>query len=178
MITNMARKGFGAEPQISTTLMPDHTMAPFWTQCLIVHSNKMRSRQLTEISWKGEFSQYASLAFVMPLVLGSISCLTPHSFQFSFEAVEPVLFLTFSRRELGPLHCSPLRSAVDSLQFSSDLRVHEWYSSNMTLNMKRSSQIIPEKVFLTLMMSAMWDFENCLFIHVYKLWGRMHISAP
>ena len=52
-----------------------------------------------------------SLALVMPLALGSIPCYTPYSSPFSFEAVEPVLFLTISRRELGLCHCSPLRSS-------------------------------------------------------------------
>ena len=55
--------------------------------------------------------ELCSLAFVMPLALGSIPCLTPHSSPFSFEAVEHVLFLTLSRRELGLRHCSPLRSS-------------------------------------------------------------------
>ena len=52
-----------------------------------------------------------SLAFVMPLTLGSIPCVSPHSSPFSFEAVEPVLHLTLPKRELGQRHCSPLRSS-------------------------------------------------------------------
>ena len=54
MITDMARKIFGAEPQISATSMPDHATPPFWTERLTVLSYKMYSRQLAEISWKGE----------------------------------------------------------------------------------------------------------------------------
>ena len=56
MITDMARKRFGAEPQIRATLMHDHATPPIWTECLTVHSNKIHSRQLTEILWKGELS--------------------------------------------------------------------------------------------------------------------------
>ena len=54
MITDVSRERFGAEPQISATLMRDHAMMPFWTECLTEHVNKLHSRQLVEISWKGE----------------------------------------------------------------------------------------------------------------------------
>ena len=61
MITDMLRKRFGAEPQTGATLMPltmpgsDHATPPFWTECLTAVSNKLHSRNLAEISWKGEF---------------------------------------------------------------------------------------------------------------------------
>ena len=50
-------------------------------------------------------------AFVMSLFLGNIPCPTPHSSPFSFKAMEAVLFVTFPWRELGPRHCSHLRSS-------------------------------------------------------------------
>ena len=54
MITDIARKRFWAEPQISATLMRDHTTPPFWTECLTALGNKIHLRQIAEISWKGE----------------------------------------------------------------------------------------------------------------------------
>ena len=57
MITDIARKRFSAEPQISATLMRDHATPPFWTECLTALGNKMHLRQLAEISWKGELDQ-------------------------------------------------------------------------------------------------------------------------
>ena len=49
-----------------------------------------------------------------------------------------------------------------------------WDRFILTSDMKRSSKISPEKVFLTLMTSAMtpqWDFEYCAYIHVRKPFG-------
>ena len=57
MITDIARKRFWAEPQISATLMRDHATPPFWTECLTALGNKMHLRQLAEISWKGELTE-------------------------------------------------------------------------------------------------------------------------
>ena len=67
--------------------------------------------------------ELCSLAFVMPLTLGSILCHTPHSSPFSFEAVEPMLPLTLSRRQLGQQHCSPRGQAQNILHCSFDLQV-------------------------------------------------------
>ena len=61
MITDMLRKRFGAEPQTVTTLMPltmrgsDHATPSFWKECLTAVNNKLYSRHLAEISWKGEY---------------------------------------------------------------------------------------------------------------------------
>ena len=57
IITDIARKRFWAEPQISATLMRDDATPPFWTECLTALGNKMHSRQLAEISWKGELQE-------------------------------------------------------------------------------------------------------------------------
>ena len=69
MITDMSRKIFGAEPQVSATSMPGlatrssvHTMLSFWTGYLTAHSNKLHSRQLAKISWKGEFAACVATA--------------------------------------------------------------------------------------------------------------------
>ena len=73
----MLRKRFGAEPQTSTTLMSltmqgsDHATRPFWTECLTAVSNKLHSRQLAEISWKGEW-RVTRLGCLVPLRKGGL----------------------------------------------------------------------------------------------------------
>ena len=42
-------------PWCMTMQGSDHAPPPSWTECLTALSNKLHSRQLAEISWKGEF---------------------------------------------------------------------------------------------------------------------------
>ena len=46
-----------APPWCMTMRGSDHAPPPSWTECLTALSNKLHSRQLAEISWKGELGQ-------------------------------------------------------------------------------------------------------------------------
>ena len=80
MITDIVRKRFWAEPQISATLMQDHTTPPLWTECLTALGKKMHLRQLAEISWKGEL--ISGNKFIIDIWLGlCIWWVNPNTFE-------------------------------------------------------------------------------------------------
>ena len=89
-LTIWQEKDLRLSPQISAILMPDHVTLPFRTECLTALGNKMHSRHLAEISWKGELR--VAHAPVLPGIFSAVpllaipTCMTVRAWRTCREA--------------------------------------------------------------------------------------------